>query len=407
MNMGELPTRLEWFATGEVTMTIFHLDIEAFMTAVEQVVDPQLRDRPLVVAPPGSRATVMAASPRAKDMGITRGMSMRTVRERFRDVRIMPPNQKRYVKANRHVVHLAQQLSPIVEPVGFGHVVLDMRGTERLHGSYASAALILCRDVAKSVRLQGTIGIGPNKLVSGIVAKEVQKHRELLHHVVAGDEARFLAPLSCKALPEWREEAVRHALFELNLARIGDIQALPQDLVSFAVGASGPRLHRHAHGIDPSPVTPPRQTRHLQVKHAFQPDSNDDRVIQATLFRMLERACTQMRAKDLGCERVFLELRFTDDIWRQRRVRVPLTQSEHALYDALVACYPRWCDRRQRVRFLRLTLEGLAPYYEQPSLFEQPQKQGLQRHLDRIRQRFGETAIQLGRGFAGQQLHLT
>jgi len=385
-------------------MTVFHLDIEAFMTAVEQVREPRLRDRPVVVAAEGARATVQAASPRAKRMGIVRGMAMRLVRERVPDIQVIAPDHDLYGKANRYVLGLAQQFSPVVEPVGYGHVAMDMRGTERMHGSFASAALTLCREVARGARLQGTIGIAPNKLVSGIVAKEVQKHSELLHHVVEGDEASFLAPLSCRALPEWSEPDVRRTLFELNLARIGDVQALPKDLVSFAVGAPGPRLHRHAHGIDTRPVTPVRATRSLAVAHTFQPDSNDDGVIQATLFRMLERLCTNLRAKGLGCERVLLQLRYTDDVWRERQVRVELAQCEKMLFRACLASYARWCDRRQRVRFLKLTFKGLAPYYEQPSLFETRPPGKLQQHIDRIRQRFGETAIQLGQGFAGQQL---
>ena len=385
-------------------MTIFHLDIEAFMTAVEQVREPRLRDRPVVVAANGARATVQAASPRAKRMGIARGMPMGVVRERVPGIHVIAPDHDLYSQANRCVLRLAQRFSPVVEPVGYGHLAMDMRGTERMHGSFASAALALCREVARGARLQGTIGIAPNKLVSGIVAKEVQKHSELLHHVVAGDEAAFLAPLSCRALPEWSEPNVRRTLFELNLARIGDVQVLPKDLVSFAVGVKGPSLHRHAHGIDTRPVTPVREIRALAASHTFQPDSNDDRVIQATLFRMLERLCTSLRAKGLGCERVIVELRYTDDVWRERQVRVRLSQCEKALYQACLASYARWCDRRQRVRFLKLTFSGLVPYYEQPPLFETRPPGKLQQHIDRIRQRFGETAIQLGRGFGGQQL---
>jgi len=388
-------------------MTVFHLDIEAFVTAVEQVQDPSLRNRPLVVAAVTPRATVVAASPQAKRLGVVRGMPLTLVRERFGDVHVTPPNQRLYTKVNHYVVRIAQQLSPVVEPIGYGHIALDMRGTERMHGSFASAALRLCRDLGRRARLQATIGIATNKLVSGIVAKEVQKHRELLYQVVAGDEASFLAPLTCRALPEWRERDVRRVLFELNLMRIGHVQVLPRDLVSFAVGALGSKLHQHAHGIDTAPVTPPRRTRELSVAHTFLPDSNDDGVIQATLYRMLERLGTSLRSKGLGCECVHLELRFTDDVWRRRRVRLELAQCETRLYDALIACYHRWCDRRHRVRFLKVTLEGLAPYCEQPSLFEPQPKTDLHQHLDRIRKRFGETAVQLGRGFQGQHLQVS
>ncbi len=378
-------------------MPVFHLDIESFLTTVERVKDRGLASTPLVIAPDKERATVIAASPDAKQIGIRRDMDLAHVRKHFPGVRVLPPNFKLYDTANRYVLGLVSQYSPIVEPVGYGHIALDMAGTHRLYGNMESAALKLCREVEARAFLPATVGIATNKLVSTIAAKEVQKNREPLYRVPEGREPGFLAPLSCKALPEWRNPFVRKLLFELNLRKVAQIQALSRDLLSFAAGALGLKLHRHALGIDPEPVTPPERTRQLVLDHCFVPDTNDDAEIRAALHLLIEKLCFQLRAKGIRVDRIHFSLKYSDDVWREKLYTLGPTQREERIAHALLRDYERLCDRRQRVRYLKLSFQGLYPYQCQPSLFTEPDHRAVAPHLDRIRNRFGSDAIHRGR----------
>ena len=309
-------------------MSIFHLDIEAFMTTVERVKDRGLAARPLVIAPAKARATVLAASPDAKALGIEKEMALDEVRKFHPGICVLPPNYGLYNKANRYILGLASRFSPIVEPISYGHVAIDMSGTRRLFGPPEQAAQKLYRDIREQARLGCTIGIASNKLVSTIAAKEIQKGADPLYMVRQGDETRFLAPLRCRALPEWQDHFVRRLLFELNLRRIEQVQALPRDLLSFAAGAVGNRLHRHAHGIDSRPVTPPVRTRQLTAEQTLSPDTNDDTIIEAMIHALVERLCFQLRAKDIGTNQATLSIKFSDDIWRSRQLIFSHTQQE-------------------------------------------------------------------------------
>lgn len=378
-------------------MPVFHLDIEAFPAVVEARCNPSLRQRPLVIAPPQDRALVLAASPMAKNLGITRGMPMDQVKRDYPSITIIPPNFKLYNKANRRVLQLVSNFSPIVEPMAYGHIAMDMTGMRQLYGTLDNAAHKLSKELSKSTGLQSTIGIASNKLVSTIAAKEIQKQQESLYEVPLDSEPRFLAPLTCKALPEWDNKQVRKTLFELNLRRISQIQALQRDLLSFALGQMGTSLHRHAMGVDPTPVVPPNQAACISAEHRFFPDTNDDRQLLAALYKLIEDVCFRMRASETTSSQLHLELLFTDDVKRRRRFRFPATHQENTIYTPIKVNFERLCDRRQRVRKMSIRMEGLHTNQHQAQLFNQPAAHKLGPSLDKLRKRFGKNAIHLGK----------
>jgi len=381
-------------------MPVFHLDIESFPAVVERVKNRELAKRPLAIAPRKPRATVLSASPDAKALGVCKDMPVDQVRRRFPGVRLISPDYALYDKAARYIAHLACQYSPIVEPLSYGHVAMDMGGMTRLFGSLESAALALCREIRDRASLPSTVGIAANKLVSAIAAKEVQRAHEPLCLVNQGRESRFLAPLSTRALPEWERPAVRKLLFELNLTRIGQVQDLSRELLGFAMGRLGLALHRHAMGVDPRPVVAVERANSLRESHRFQPDTNDDKALRAALYGLIEKLCVRLRERALGADKARLTLRYSDGVQRERLFAFVHTQHEPVIHQALSDCFTRWLDRRQRVRALTVTLSGLYTHQQQLSLFDPPRAEAVAAHLDAIRERFGATAIGYGRGLS-------
>jgi DNA polymerase-4 len=378
-------------------MPVFHLDIESFMTAVARVEDTALCKRPLVVAPDTARATLMAASPDAKALGIQKGMLARHVVRHFPDVKFIQPDHRLYQKAAAAVLQIASHFTPVVEPIRYGHVALDMTGMQRLFGSLENAAGKLRQELSQRLQLNSTIGIAHNKLVSQIAAKEIQKHQEALYRVDQGDESHFLAPLPCRVLPDTERSHTKRLLFELNLRMVRHIQNIPRDIFSFALGKLGTQLHRHAFGIDSSGVQAPQEHKQLHADHHFQSDTNDDQVLLATLYRLLEDLTKQLRARKQQAKRLDLMLLYSDDVTRRRTIRLRSTDQEQIIYRQLKHEFPRWCDRRCRVSYVQIHLAGLHGYEQQLELFA-PTKatRPINPTLDRIRNRFGRDAIQFG-----------
>lgn len=378
-------------------MTVFHLDIESFMTAVARVHNSSLKQRPLVVASDTARATLLAASPDAKALGIHKGMPVHHVRRHFPGVQLIHPDHQRYQRAAAAVLKLAGHFTPIVEPIRYGHLALDMTGMQRLFGSLEDAANKLRRELLQKLQLSATVGIASNKLVSQIAAKEIQKQQEPLYRVSMGEECCFLAPLTCRVLPDADLPRIKRLLFELNLRMVKHIQNIPRDIFSFALGALGTQLHRHAYGIDPRSVETLDKHRQLQTEHHFQTDTNDDRVILEAIYRMLEDLAKQLRARKQQARAIHMHLRYSDDVTRTRKLRCRSTDQERHFYRQLKDQYPRWCDRRCRVSYVQVSLQQLHGYEQQLELFA-PTKatRPIAPALDRIRNKFGRDAINFG-----------
>src|SRR5262245_40313163 len=234
---------------------ILHLDIPAFPVAVERVVSPRLRERPVVVAPSSStRASILVSSLEARRAGVFRGMPLARASRICRDLIVLPPNEPLYRRASDAILKILNGYSPLLEPAGGGHVFLDMTGTTRLFGRAVDSADRIQREVRQRLRLAATLGVASNKLVSRAAARVIRPGR--LYDVFPGSEAPFLAPLDVDLLPGVDLPA-REILSEVNIGRVRDLAALDIPHLRLLVGQRAWRLYREARGVDPSPVRPP------------------------------------------------------------------------------------------------------------------------------------------------------
>jgi DNA polymerase-4 len=381
-------------------MSVMQLDVDSFPTAAEHLRDAALRNQPLLIAPPQAQALVLGACVLARARGVRKGMELERARKLCREARVLPPDHNYYQKLQARLVQLASSVSPVVEPLAYGRLALDMKGMHRLHPDLRGAAAAMRRALQEQTGLQATFGIAANKLVSAIAAKEMQLQGEWLYSVRLGEEAPFLAPLPSQALPDWENRIMRRWLQELNLSTIGQIQALRPDVFCFALGPIAQQLYRHAHGIDPRPVLPTHAAAELAAETCFQPAEIDDQLLLAELRRMLEGLCFQLRSRGLASDRSLLELHYSDDIQRSHTYLYNRTQLDEPIFQTLQGHFSRMCDRRVRVRRLILCLRGLVPHQQQGELFpEQAPRARLQAVLhgmDHIRQRFGPASIHQG-----------
>ena len=181
--------------------SILHVDVPAFPIAVERVIEPGLRDRPVIVAPSGgARATILAASPEAVRDGVRAGMPVRVAARRCPGVVLLPVNEALYQRATGAIVALLHAYSPLVEPSAHGHSYLDLTGTGRLFGHATDVAARIRREIADRLRLPATVGVATNKLVSRVAARVIRP--DGLCDIFPGGEAPFLAPLPVGFLPE-------------------------------------------------------------------------------------------------------------------------------------------------------------------------------------------------------------
>ncbi len=375
---------------------IIHVDIAAFAVAVERVVHPELRSRPVIVAPVGpSRSVVTALSKEAWEAGIRKGMILAKARRYCRGAVVLPPNEPLYARASRAICKILENFSPLLEPAGYGHAYLDITGTGRLFGPPRDAAWRAQQEIRRRLHLDAALGIATNKLVSriaSVVTKPVG-----LQDVRPGDESSFLSPLPVRLLPGVGAVTLQQ-FAELNIRIIRELAVMELEALILAFGRLGPVLRQRALGIDNAPVYPRRAVPAVDEERTLAEDSNDDELLQGAVFELCERAGSRLRESRQRAARLELRVRYSD--YREDAGKEKLTpplQSTAAIYALAGPLLRRILTRRTRVRSLVLRLTDLMSGPVQMDLFPVPapaRQAKLEAAIDTLRLRYGAGILQ-------------
>ena len=381
---------------------IIHLHIPAFPIAVARVSQPELRDRPVAVAPPHSeRALILSASPEARREGIFKGMPLGKATKFCPDLTVLPPNRDLTGKACQILAKVVTQYTPLWEPSRPGHIYLDLTGTDRLWGRAKDAASRLRREIKNHLRFSGMVGVAGNKMVSNIASRIVSSEGVL--DVDHGQESLFMAPLKASVLPGIGHVRRKILLEELNISLIREVAALDMDTLKLVFGRQAYVIHQRALGIDPTPVYPPRMEPTVAEEVTLPQDENDDEKLLGILYGLVERCSHQLLSRALFPRKAGLVFRYTDQEEITRRINLPHASFwDFDLYAPLERIFLRACRRRVRVRFMRVWFRDFSPPTSQLSLFPArspitEKKALVTQALNRIRERYGDESIKYGR----------
>jgi len=381
---------------------IIHLHIPAFPIAVERVCRPELRDRPVAVAPPHSeRALIMSVSPEARREGIFKGMPLGRAIKFCPDLTVLSPNQGLTEKATQVLAGMAARYTPVWELFRPGHIYLDVTGTERLWGRAKDAAGRLRREVEGHLRLLGMAGVAGNKMVSNIASKMMPSAGVL--DVDHGQESSFMGPLKVDVLPGIGHVRRRMLLEELNISLVREITVMDMGSLKLVFGRQAHVIHQRALGVDLTPVYPPRMKPMIREEISLPGDENDDGKLLGILYGLVENCSRRLRRRGLFPRRAGLMLRYADQEEIIRRISLPHGSFwDFDLYEPLEKTFFKACSRRVRVRFMRVWFRDFSHPSSQLSLFPTTapgveKKARVTRALDRIRERYGDEAIRYGR----------
>lgn len=378
---------------------ILHVNIPAFPIAVERLVNPRLRDRPVAIAASTSpRAPLLYVSAEAHGVGIHKGMALKAARHFERSLQVLTPEPRRYERAQGKLWQLLSRFTPVLEPLRLGSVFLDMGGMELLFGKPAEAAHTLRRELLAGLAMNPTVGVACNKLVSRVAAKVMRPHG--LYEVFPGHESEFLEPLPIHYLPGVGHRNAKRLFRELGVRQIGDVSQVPVSLLTQLFGAYGVELSRRAKGEDATPVEAPRAVPTLHFETNFTEPSNDDGFLLAELWQLCERAGFALRFRKQMITQTRLQGRYVDGVLAERRwtYAVP-TQSDFALFRPWHETWEKFMERRLQFKSLRLSLTGLQEEYRQLDFTADVREERLLKSLDELRRRYGRGAVSLGRAW--------
>src|SRR6185503_9397271 len=262
---------------------VAHADMDAFYAAVEQLDDPTLRGRPLLVGPQSARGVVLTASYEARPYGVGSAMPMAQARRMCPDAVIVPPRFDRYQQVSATIMKVFSDFSPDVEALSLDEAFLDMTGSEQLFGDPQSIGRRLKAAVREATNgLTASVGVSATKYVAK-VASASRKPDGLT--VVPPEQAKaWLAPLSVSWL--WGAgPKTQTRLHQLGMHTIADVAEADVQFLTAKLGSAGLHFHTLARAEDPRPVIGRRASKSIGSEHTLDEDVHEKADIRFHLRR--------------------------------------------------------------------------------------------------------------------------
>ncbi len=378
--------------------TIFHVDMDAFFVSVEELFDPSLKGKAVIVGGErNQRGVVSAASYEARKYGVHSAMPLLTAGRLCPHAIFRPGRREAYQEYSHQVHQVLCNYAPNVEMVSIDEAYLDLGGSVRLHGHPFHLAHRLRGEIEVKTGLSASIGISGSKTVSK-VASDLAKPGGILY-VLPGQEASLLAALKVGRLPGIGKITEKR-LLDFGITTVKDLALVGPKFLSEVFGRWGESLHQKAVGIDTAHFAFHEEPKSISHEHTYEQDTNDSEVLKQTLVRLVQKVAHRLRDHKMLARTVTLKLRDLDfqTITRALTLKVP-THLDKDILEAVRHLLGRNWDGKLKVRLLGVALSGLSYGPIQHDLFQKYQRDRMSRlyeAADSVRSKFGFDAVTSG-----------
>ncbi len=379
-------------------LAIAHIDCDAFYASVEKRDRAELRDLPVIVGG-GVRGVVTTCCYIARLYGVRSAMPMFKALALCPKAVIVRPEMAKYVAVSRQIRGLMDQLTPLVQPLSIDEAVLDLSGTEALHGAPPAITVNrLARRIESEIGVTISIGLSHNRLLAKLAA-ERGKPRGFF--AFGAEAAESLAPEPVSLLPGIGPAQAKR-LQNLGLFRIGQLAALDPRAARQKLGEEGPSLAARARGEDLRVVHTARDTKSISAETTFDTDIATPQALEPYLWQLCEKLGRRLREEGYSAAGIVLKLKTAGFVSRTRNQRLNNpTQLPETLFEMGRALLLRETDGTA-FRLIGIGASKLAA----PELADQgdladmsaPRRAARQNAIDTLRQRFGSKIVTRGIG---------
>ena len=375
--------------------SILHVDMDAFYASVEQLDNPELRGKPVIVGGDGARGVVAAASYEVRKFGVHSAMPTREAMSRCPHAICVRPRFERYKQASGIVFEVFREVTPLVEGLSLDEAFLDVTASEAAMGPAAGIAARIKTRIHERTSLTASVGVAPNKLVAKI-ASDLRKPDGLV--VVAPEQVTaVLDPLSIRKLFGIGNKTAPQ-LETIGIRTLRDLRLVPDAVLQPIFGRYASRMKARAAGIDDRPVIADWDEKQISAEETFDVDIRDRVQLHAELAKLTDRMSSRLRGSGwlAGCVVVKIRRKDFRTYTRQCPIR-PATQETRPLANAASQLLDEWLrdQPHTQIRLLGVGASDLttAPQLDLFAVPESARNQNLDAAIDGIRAKFGSTAL--------------
>jgi DNA polymerase-4 len=355
--------------------------MDAFYASVEQVLDPALFGKPVIVGGRNGRGVVTSASYEARQFGVHSAMPGFQAKKLCPHGIFLPNRLRIYGQFSDKVFAILNRYSPHVHAISIDEGIVDLTGTEKLFGPPLKTADRIINEIKAELGLPSSGGVSTSRVVAKIAAT-LAKPQGLIF-VACGREREFLAPLDLKLVPGIGAKT-NALLLRKGLKTAADLLSRPELAARFFdLSSDSARERHHDHSIG-SETT---------LEHAL----TDIDEMEQTLWRLTEDVGGRLRSEKLYARCLTLKIRYSnfETITRSRTLSLP-TCFDREIFQVIQSLLRQHLSRNRAVRLLGISAGTLQNSGWQEPLFDGQKRKSLEKlysGIDELRRKYGESTI--------------
>lgn len=372
---------------------IIHCDMDAFYASVEQLKNPELKGKPVIVGGnPKSRGVVSTCSYEARKYGIRSAMPLAEAFRRCPGAIFLPPDFRAYKDFSSRMLKIFYDYTPLIEPISLDEAFLDVSGSIGLFGPAPDIALKIKERIKQELGLTVSVGIAHNKFLAKL-ASDISKPDGFL--VISPNEVqKLLDPLDVGRLWGVGQKSAER-LRGLNIKTIKDVRSLTKDNLTGLFGSLGEQLYLLARGIDNRPVETGRRTKSVGRENTFAADIIKLDDLEKSILELSTDVGRSLRREGLKGRTITLKIKYNDfkAITRSKTLDVSTDLDEIIYREARLLLEG---VLTKPVRLAGVSVNNLTDDDEpQLSLFgnHDEGKSKLARTIDLVKDKYGEKSI--------------
>ena len=382
-----------------LSLSIAHVDCDAFYCSVEKRDNPELANKPVIVGG-GQRGVVSAACYHARIYGVHSAMPMFKALKLCPHAIVVRGDMNKYAREGAKIRSMMEDLTPLVEPLSIDEAFLDLSGTERIHNQSPAQSLIsLQNKILKNVGVTVSVGLSYNKFLAK-TASDLDKPNGFA--IIGRTEALdFLADKPVGFI-YGVGPAFTRSLKKSGILTIADVRRQSDKSMAEKFGDMGLHLAKLARAEDYRPVKSTSKRKSVSAENTFNEDISDIEVLKDKLWQVCLKTADRSKAKNLAGTVVTFKLKTQqfETITRRRTLPQPV-QLADVIFRTCLPLLEKEANGR-KFRLIGAGISGLtSPVGDSGDLLDpEAIKRGMaERASDKARAKFGKDAVMTGRGF--------
>jgi DNA polymerase-4 len=380
---------------------ILHVDMDAFYASIEQLDNPDLKGKPVIVGadPKGGsgRGVVAACSYEARKSGVHSALPISRAWKLCPEGAYVRPRMQRYVEVSGQVMAVLYRFTNLVEPLSIDEAFLDITGSVSLFGAPEQIARGIKKQIREATGLCASVGAGPNKFIAKI-ASDIRKPDALV--IVSPEEVEeFLQDLPISRL--WGVgPKTEQRLRQMALRTIGDVRKIPQDELVRVLGSMGAHLYQLSIGRDDRPVIPNWEAKSVSSETTFEEDTADRNLLLETIRDLSARVGRRLRREEQRATRITLKLRYQNfqTHTKQTSLERPI-QGDTEISAIAIRLFEQFPLNR-KIRLIGVGAGGIQRPGGRPAQLDlfagQEKSHVLDQTIDELQERFGDNSVRRG-----------